>query len=592
MWLSREDSAEAGKYHLDRAPYQKGILEAVSHPNVKRVTLIWASQTGKTLILKIIIGYFMDQEPSPMLYVMPTLMLGRTFSKRRVTPMLRDVKVLKGKVREPRAKDSTNNTLEKTFPGGVLTIVGANSSASLSSNPIRILFADERDKWPFSAGDEGDPFSLALQRTQNFDNRKVLETGTPGIKDISPLEKSWDLSDQEHFLCPCPKCGIYQKLQFGQLKWTKNVEGKAVEVFYECSSCKAKLTEVDKPKMLREGKWVADKPGRDHIGFFLNALYSPWLTWQEFAQGWLDAVHSNNPEVQKQFTNEKLAEWWDDRSIPQVAEHKLWARLEEYEKLPEGVLALTAAADIQDNRIEVLVLGWGIGEEKWHIRHHTIPCKPSTRQAWDELDKEWARLYRHESGIDLQILRACIDTGGHFSDEVYAYAKKRQSRGIYAVKGSNQVGMPIVGKPTTKNRAHVLLFPVGTDTAKELIYAHLAIEKTKEASVPGYVHFRKTDPVECDEEYFKQLTAEKLVTQWLKGKSTRKWVKVRPRNEILDLYVYNYAAFRLLNADMEALSENLKKKAEAQKDEVQEQTPPLRRKKKSRKSNWVNNWKW
>jgi phage terminase large subunit GpA-like protein len=589
MWLSREDSPEPGKYHLDRAPYQSGPLEAISDPLTKRITLIWASQLGKTLILKITIGYFIDQEPSSILYIMPTLSLARTFSKRRIGPMLRDVDALKGKVKEPRAKDSTNNTLEKTFPGGVLTLIGSNAAASLSSNPIRIVFGDERDKWPFSAGDAGDPFALAEQRTQNYENRKVIDVGTPGIKDISPLEHSWERSDQRHCHLPCPKCKTFQHLQFGQLKWEKDKDGRAVNVYYECKECKAKLTEADKLKMLSQGKWIADRPDRDHIGFHLNALYSPWLTWQEFAQSWLEAKASNNPEILKQFINEKLAEWWDDKSIATVSDDVLLKRLEGYSGIPKGALLLTAAVDVQDNRIEVLVLGWGPGEEKWHINHVIVPYKPSSKLAWDEVDKELVKTYRHESGIDMNIACVCVDTAGHFTQQAYDFCKRRQMRRVFAIIGRSGAGKPIIDKPTTKNKARVLLFTVGTDTAKELIYAHLTTERVENQEVnPGYIHFR-TGEGGCDEEYFKQLTAEKLVTKWSRGKSTRAWVQVRPRNEILDLFVYNYAAFRLLDADMEKLGANIQKKIERHKEEPekQEEKPAQKKTKGRRRSGWA-----
>lgn len=241
MWLSREDSNEPGKYHLDRAPFQKEPLDVIGDNNTRRVTLVWASQLGKTIMMKTIIGYYMDQEPSPMLYIMPTLTLARIFSKRRITPMLRDVQALRGKVREPRSRDSTNNTLEKTFPGGHLSMVGANAAASLVSQPIRIVIADERDKFPPSADEAGDPFALGVQRAQNFDNKKIIDLGTPGIKDISPLEDSWELCDQREYYVPCPHCGVLQILQFGQLKWDKNAENKVTRAWYECSHCRQSI---------------------------------------------------------------------------------------------------------------------------------------------------------------------------------------------------------------------------------------------------------------------------------------------------------------------------------------------------------------
>lgn len=554
MWLSREDSNEAGKYHTDRAPYQKEPLDTIGHPNTRRATLIWASQLGKTLLMKIVIAYYMKHDPASILYLMPTLDMSRVFSKERISPMLRDVPALRGLVREPRAKDSTNQILHKTYPGGHLSMVGSNAPASLASRPVRIVIGDERAKYKLSAGDSGDPFALAVQRTQNFENRKVIDIGTPGIKDIDPLEQSWEQSDQRLFLVPCPHCGHDQQLIFGQLKFERTPGGKVTTVHYECSKCRSAIVESDKGRLLRAGKWVAQKPeNADHPGFHLSALYSPWLTWKEFAQAWVDAKRSNNPEVLKQVINEKLAEWWDDQKTILPSDQKLMERLEDYTELPEGVLLVTAAADVQDDRIEVMFTGWGEFEEKWHSKLETIPEKPSNLRAWTKLDEQFNRRFRHASGIELGISAATVDSGGHFTQQAYNFVKPRQVRRIFATKGRSGIGLPIITRPTTSNKRRVLLFTIGVDTAKELIYAHLTIDKFG----PNYIHFNK----DCDEEYFRQLTAEKLVTKWSKGRPTRSWVKIRARNEVLDLWVGNYAAYQILNPDIDKFKQAIKRRA-------------------------------
>lgn len=572
MWLSREDSNEPGKYHLDRAPYQQEVLDAIWDPKTERITLIWGSQLGKTLILKIILGYYMDQEPSPILYVMPTLPLARTFSKRRITPMLRDVAPLRGKVKEARAKDSTNNALEKTFPGGVLTIVGAKSAASLSSNPIRIVLGDERDKWDVSAGDSGDPFALAVQRTQNFDNRKIVDLGTPGVKDISSLEDSWELSDQRRLHVPCPKCGEYQTLKFGSLKWAKDGEGRVKECWYECEKCKHKITETDKPVLLKNGRWIAVFPGREHRGYILSGLYSPWLTWKKLAQKWTDAKRSNNPEILKQVINEILCEWWDDKQASAPPTHELAKKIENYTVVPTRAAVLTAAVDVQDNRLEYLVVGWGESEEKWHIHHDIIPGKPTQESTWAALDKELAKTYAHESGVNLSILRVCVDSSA-WTEHVYRYCKIRQARGVYAVKGIAGPE-PIISKPRPQGRQKILLFRPGVDTLKAIIYQQLQIPKPDGVPCPGYIHFNR----ECDEDYFKSLTSEKLVLR----KGRHKWEKFRA-NEILDLWNYNYAAYKVLNPDIESVMRTIEKKAET----IDENTEPKRKTKKKRSSNWA-----
>lgn len=590
MWLSSEDSREAGKYHIDRAPYQRGPLDAMSDHRVERVTLVWASQLGKTIILLIIIGYYMDQEPSPILYVMPTLPLARTFSKRRITPLLNNVPVLRGKVKEARAKDSTNNALEKSFPGGVLTIVGAKSAASLVSNPIRIVLADERDKWNIAAGDAGDPFALAVQRTQNYDNRKVVDLGSPGVKDISPLEESLEASWQFKFHVPCPKCGLFQVLMLSGLKWEKDKHGKVSHARYECESCKVLIEETEKPKMLRAGKWMTEREGvkytleeainagASHIGFWLNALVSPWLSWKDFAQQWTNAKRSNNPEILKQAINEKLAEWWDDKQAVAPPSHELAKKVETYTRVPSRAVVLTAAVDVQDTHLIMLIVGWGENEERWHVHKELIPGKPTDPRTWALLDKELAKTYTHESGVELSIACMTVDSG-NWTEHVYRYCKERQTRRVFAVKGFAGP-RPIVDRPKPKGRSKTLLYDVGVDTVKSIIYQHLQIPKS-DVAVAGCMHFNQ----ECDYEYFQSLTSEKLVLR--KGKHA--WVKIRA-NEILDVWVYNHAAYKILNPNIEAFEKDVKKRAEKKAEKRAEEPTKQKPKKKRRQSNWATNF--
>ena len=170
--LSPEASAEPGRWNTDRAPYQREIMDAINDARCEEVIIMSSAQVGKTELILNIIGYYIDYDPSPILVLQPTRDMAETFSKDRLAPMLRDTPALKGKVKDARSRDSGNTILHKTFPGGHITMVGANSAAGLASRPIKIVLMDEVDRYPASAGTEGDPIKLAEKRTTTFWNRK------------------------------------------------------------------------------------------------------------------------------------------------------------------------------------------------------------------------------------------------------------------------------------------------------------------------------------------------------------------------------------------------------------------------------------
>jgi len=538
-------------------------MDAFCDPEVEFVTLMTSSQVGKTEIVNNIIGFFIEHDPSPMLVIMPTLEMGNAWSKDRFAPMLRDTPSLRGKVTDAKAKDSGNTILHKVFPGGHITIAGANSPASLASRPVRIVLFDEVDRFPPSAGTEGDPVKLGTKRTQTFWNRKIFHNSTPTTKGASRIESLWEESDQRHYYVPCPHCGTFQKLIWAQVKWEKH---DLDTVRYECEHCKAELNEFYKTQMIEHGEWRADHPERKkHAGFHINELYSPWSTWRGIVESFLEA--KKRPETLKVWINTTLGETWEDEESYSISDEVLAARIEDYVDVPMEAVLLTAGIDIQDDRIECVVKGWGLNDESWFIDHRAIYGSPARGEMWNELDQYLLKSWKHESGITLRTVCACIDSGGHFTQNVYEFVKRKQFRRIFAIKGMSGVGRPLVGRPTLNNKSRVNLFPVGVDTAKELVFARLNIEEQG----PGYMHFNR----KCDEEYFKQLTAEKQVTKFNKGFPTKVWVKVRPRNEALDCEVYSLAAVTILNPDLAKVSENMKKKIDqhAQEQMNMEQHP-------------------
>lgn len=523
-------------------------MDALRDPRVETVVIMSSAQIGKTEIINNIIGYHIHLDPSPILLLQPTLEMAEAWSKDRFAPMLRDTDVLRGLVKDPRTRDSGNTLLHKRFPGGHITMAGANSPASLASRPIRLVLCDEVDRYPASAGTEGDPVSLAKKRTTTFWNRKLLLTSTPTIKGVSRIEAAFEQSDQRRYHAPCPQCGEYQTLKWAQVKWDSGDHGHKPETaHYICEHNGCVIVDSDRPAMLKLGRWVAEQPLAGIAGFHINELYSPWVTFTQIVTDFLRAKAL--PETLKTWVNTSLGEPWEEDGETIEADVLLNRKEGWGSDAPEPVVLVTAGVDVQGDRLEIEVKGWGIGEECWSLDYRIFYGDPAQDAVWRELDAYLLKPIHSKLGVQLNIACVCVDSGGHHTQAVYEFCASRAIRGVFAVKGINQMAKPLVGRPSKNNRYRLRLYPIGTDTAKEVIYSRLRITEPG----AGYFHF----PLQRDREYFLQLTGEKQVTRFTRGVARREWIKIRSRNEVLDCTVYALAAFKLLNPDLAQLAEGL-----------------------------------
>ncbi len=577
-------------------------MDAFSDPLIETVTMMTSAQVGKTEVLNNIVGYFIHQDPCPILMIQPTLEMGMAWSKDRFAPMVRDTPVLIGKVKDARAKDSQNTILHKTFPGGHITVAGANSPASLASRPVRVVLLDEVDRFPPSAGTEGDPVKLAVKRAKNFFNRKIMMVSTPTITGVSRIEASWQVSDQRHFLVPCPRCGTFQKTVFSRTSKFANISGGqlvfdaagASWAYYECEKCKAQLGEPEKHKMVRSGRWEVNRPDViAHAGFHLNELYSPWSNWQTIAKEFLESKQRR--ESLQVFVNTTLGETWDEEEAYTINDESLLSRREQYTKVPDGALMLTVGADTQDDRLEFVLKGWGVDWESWLIAYRPIYGTPTDLTVWQALNDVLLAEYETESGLRLRVDCACIDSSGHYTQEVYKYVRSCGGRRVFAIFGRDGA-RPLVGKMTRGNIHRARMFPVGVDGAKTEIYRRLRLAKQEDGSFPpGYMHF----PLWAEESYFHGLVSEKQVIVRRDGFPRKVWQPKAQgiRNEPLDCEVYAYAAAALLNPNWAALKKRRDDALESLKInppsvvEVQEapasQAKPMAAR---RRKNWVSNF--
>ena len=563
--LSSESSAEAGRWSTSRAEYQRGMMDAVSDSLIETVVLMTAAQVGKTELINNVVGFHVHQDPAPMLVVQPTLDMAQTWSKDRLAPAIRDTPVLAERIKDPRARDSGNTTLHKVFPGGHVTACGANSPSSLASRPCRVILCDEVDRYPISAGSEGDPIGLAKRRSATFWNRKIILVSTPTEKGSSRIEQAFAESDQRRYFVKCADCDGYQDLKWSNVRWEPD---KPHTARYICEHCGTLWDDAARYRAVRYGEWRATAVGDGKTaGFHLSGLYSPWTPLEDSVRDFLSS--KRDPMRLKTWVNTFLGETWEEQG-EQVDEYDLINRCEDFgPDLPEDVLLLTAGVDVQDDRLEFEIVGWGRGEESWSIAYGALYGDPSTNELWSRLDGILQKTYDHPITGEMVVRSTCVDSGGHYTQQVYNYCRLRSGRRVFAIKGIGGEGKPIVGRPTKNNIGKINLFPIGTDTAKELIYSRLKMTEEGE----GYCHF----PSDRSEEYFRMLTAERKVVKYYKGRPKQEWIKIRTRNEALDCRVYALSALAILNLNLEALFKGVQNRVSSPEQPiVQRPRPPSR----------------
>lgn len=560
--LSAGSSAEPGRWKTAKAPYQKEIMNAITDITIKKVVIMSAAQVGKTdaMVLNPI-GYYVHYDPSPIMVIQPTIDMAEKFSKEKLSPMLRDTPVLAGKIND-KSRNSGNTIMQKIFPGGFITIAGANSPTGLRSHTIRILLADEIDAYPASAGKEGDPLLLASKRQTTFWNKKQVDISTPTVKGVSRIEVEYEHSSRGEWNAPCPCCGELQPLRWANIIFDKN---DLSEIRYACEMCGVISSEAEWKERFINGCFVHADPKNPVRGFHLNTLASTLATWREVVEKFLlanEEKKKGNIELLKVWTNTEMGETWEEDG-EQIEDEELMKRREKYNcEVPEEVLYLTAGVDTQDDRFEVEVVGWGPEYESWGIRYAAIYGDLKLEQVWQDLDVFLQQTFHKPDGTKLKIVCTCMDSGGHFTNQVYKFCKERFRRKVFAIKGSNDSAAAYIQKPTKSNREQAYLFTIGVDTGKSWLMDRLKLEKEG----PGYCHFPKEENKGYDEKYFKGLTSEKKVLEYKKGKPFFVWkikdMGVHKRNEALDCRNYATAAIEITNLPLKKTEE---KKVEAGK---------------------------
>lgn len=597
--LSAESSAEPGRWKT--LPYQRAILNAITNPAVERVSVMKSARVGYTKGINAAIAFFIAHDPCPILVVQPTIDTAKIYSKEEIAPMLRDVEVLAGLVSEGSSRSRDNTVAHKTFPGGLLSMVGANSGRGFRMVSRRVVIFDEVDAYPASAGAEGDPVKLGEKRAEYYWNRKLIAGSTPLVAGSSRIEELFLAGDRRRYYVPCPHCSHMDYLRFSArldngdtelgghvLRWA---EGKAADACFMCRACGCEIHEEHKRPMIEAGEWRAEGEFTGHASFHIWAAYSlsPNTTWGGIASEFLEA--KRRPETFRTFVNTVLGETWKEKGEAPDWE-RLYDRRESYPigSVPDGALVLTAGIDVQQDRFMYEVVAWASDKESHSVEAGTLWGDTADEATWAKLDELLARTFPGgEHGHTLSMM--AVDSG-YRTQMVYAWARRHPMSRVIATKGVSG-SRALVGAPSPVDvtirgkllRRGYKVWSVGVDIAKGELYGWLRLRIGKDGAVPpGYCHFPQ-----YEEDFFRQITAEHLVTTVNKrtNRAKMEWQVLPNReNHYLDARILARVAAAVLGIDRLAPAPTRKLPATIASSTPATRAEPLEREPHEPRSMW------
>ena len=578
--LSQSAGAVGGQWETSRFEVARGPMLATNEPGVEIITAMVATQTLKTELLLNTIGRQVHLDPCPMLLVQPKDEAVDSFSKERLAPMVRVTPVLNRRMGDARTRRTDDTLRFKRFPGGFLALASAGSPTNLAMRAVRITLLDEIDKYEVTK--EGDPVALAEERTSTFKtNRLCIRVCSPTTEENSRIWRSYQDSDQRQAFVPCPHCGDYMVLDFFKhVHWERDGDYHRTETAaIWCEHCGVAWEETQRIRALAGIQWRQTKKFRccgldqepeewdwdgrvgwalcsqcgrravsnQHAGFTASKLHNPMITVPELAKKWIEA--EGDIEARQTFYNTQLALPYSAQALKEVPSGTLLARREEWgDRVPDEVLVITAGVDVQPGgsasigRIELEAVGWGLGEESWSLDHQVFLGDPARPEVWRELDEYLLTPMERQDSRSMVIRAVCVDSGGHNTQDAYAFARARVSRNVWAIKGASdrQNWSPIWPSPNSakkggQQRTGYKPVIIGSSAGKEAVRQRLLISEPG----PGYCHF----PMSRGQDYFDQMVAERLVVERVHGTNIRRWVIPPHRaTEAFHIRVYAYAA--------------------------------------------------
>ena len=577
--LSTKTNYSGGRWRTDSQPFQREIMDTISDPFVREVVLRKSSQVGYSEILLNVVGYYIHIDPCPILIVQPTDQDAKNFSKERLATLIDTCPVLLERVVERKSRDSGNTIMVKEFDHGQVALTGAQTEGGLSARPVRILLLDEIDRYPQHTDKGGDPIGLAKARTTTFFNRKIIYGGSPNFDNPGGVNQRFLNSSCGFFHVPCPDCGKANPLIWANVSWGKDEKNKALPktAKYKCPCCGSLWSDAQRYIALTKGSWIHENPNADVKGFSVNVLMSRFaLPLSEYVQEWVSA--QGDPAALQTFINTRLGEPWREiveRPDDQII-YERRSRTRSLGELEPGVMAVYAGIDVQGDRLEMSVWGFGKDSRRWLIDHQIFTGEPlnSNAECFQALNVALYATYKHPLGGQLPISKAAIDCG-YRTEVVKDFAKKYHQSRLAVVKGSStgKVGGGwLVQSPRavsakrgmkTIGRAKDSYYPINSSALKANFFDQLKIERFADSTPAGFIDL----PMNIDHDFVKRLLNEALV----KVKNSRnywEWVfkKVvdKMSNEPLDCQSYARAAAiidgidRRSDDDLESYNEYLR----------------------------------
>lgn len=563
--LPRETSKEAGRWRTDRNPPAKAIMESLSaHSGAEIVTVVAGTQTVKTESMNNFIGSIIDHDPATIIVCQPTKELSSGWKLTRFDPLIDSTPALAERIRTSKRRDSSNTLDRVRFPGGWLIIAHAASAATLGMYSARYVLADEVDSYEELKGGEGDSLKTLHRRADSFGRlRKIYHCSSPKkLMGASLIWREYLNGDQREYHVPCPHCDACQILVMEQVLPTGE---------YLCEHCGHAIPHAAKTDMLANGDWHAKYPERTiHHSYRLPSLYSPiglGRTWKDLHDERAEA--GDDPALIKAFVSTSLAIPYEPPGKLETSDIQAMAEDWPQRQPPAGCLLLVAASDVQGDRIETLILGFGRGAtpkapQLYVVDYHITHGSPIEPETFADLERYLDEPILNPYGIELPIRLHAVDSG-NWTNEVYLACHARQTHGWVAIKGASTPTAPLIGgpKPHELNwRGRPVKFGgvhhlIGTQHAKDTLLDRLAMAP---AQPPGERWWHL--PSDLPASWYTGITSER------RDPETNRWEKIKhnARNEPIDTAVYAWAIAHLTGSSGIGGSRVIKLQNFAQRD--------------------------
>jgi phage terminase large subunit GpA-like protein len=525
--LPQAQNPMGGRYR--NWPYLIAILDDFGDPNVEQISLIKAARIGFTKGIMIALGAEVVNDPCPMILLMPTDEDARDAAVDEVEPLFESTPILKDLVPDNRL-DGRKTIVRKTYKNGAsLKILAARSPRKLRRHGAKIVYGDEIDAMEVTP--EGDPLTLVENRTLAYVDRKLVWGSTPTEEGISNIDRKYQASDKRVFEVGCPHCGGWFELLWSHIRFDSATVEQTGKAWAQCphngcvieESSKRRMVEAagkrhDPKNGIHYGWRVTESSVTTHHGYKLNALVSllPHTNWGKLAANFLEAKRGG-PFMMQVFVNQTLAEVWSV-SVNKLDAETLKERAEEIglSNIPDWVLMLTAGVDVQDDRLEITVLGWGQSGSPAALAHHVIDGNTLDDSTWDALDKWLKRQWTHPNGWQIGIDATAIDSGGSEgrTQKVYDFTATRFKRRIFAIKGVG--GARPIWKRAEKMKGGARLFLIGHDVVKTECMERLATEPYDKEGRRDENSIRISE--DLPDEWFEGVTSEVRRIKYVKNR--------------------------------------------------------------------------